>query len=154
MVVTLVVVLVVVLVVGIVRLAAPVLHTRPQRREQIGHLVVAVIVRRLLLLHRERLTAGRLGLDQLRELILVVVLILLGLEVRRHGLDERRRHLDLLRPDLGLLVQPLQNRRADLVRPQQRLQHQDVLEDPERTQASAVAQRERADGRRSTSSPS
>jgi len=59
-----------------------VLHTRPQGGKQVGDLVVTVVVARLLaLLDRERLSPGRLGLDELLELDLVVVLVLLRLEI-------------------------------------------------------------------------
>ena len=93
--------------------AAAILHTRPQGGGQVGDLVATVVVGGFLtLLDRDRLSPGRLDLDELLELILVVALVLLRLEIRRH--------LDLPRPDLRLPIQPLQDHRADLIRPQLR----------------------------------
>jgi len=67
------------LVVAGVRVTASVLRTRPQGGQQVGDLVVTVVILGLLALgDRERLSPGRLGLDELLELILVVVLTLLG----------------------------------------------------------------------------
>ncbi|MBC7298331.1 MAG: hypothetical protein H5T82_05495, partial [Demequina sp.] len=77
-----VVVVVFVIVVAGVRVAAAVLHTRPQGGQQVGDLGITVAVARLLaLLDRECLSPGRLGLDELRELDLVVVLVLPRLEI-------------------------------------------------------------------------
>ncbi|WP_206682440.1 hypothetical protein [Dietzia sp. B44] len=65
-----------------VRVAASVLHTRPQGGQQVGDLIVTVVVGRFLtLLDGEPLSPGRLGLDKLLELNLVVVLVLLRLEI-------------------------------------------------------------------------
>lgn len=58
----------------------------------------------------------------------------------------RGRHLHLPRPDLRLLTQALEDRRANLIRRQQRLQHEHALVHAQRTQPGAVTQRERASG--------
>jgi hypothetical protein len=80
------VVFVVVFVVAGGCVAAAVLHTRPQGGKQVGDLVVTVVVAGFLaLLDRERLSPGRLGLDELLELDPVVVLVLSGSKSPRSG---------------------------------------------------------------------
>ncbi|WP_213185502.1 hypothetical protein, partial [Dietzia massiliensis] len=84
-------VLVIVVIVAGVGVSPTVLHIRPQGGEQVGDLVVTVVVGVVLtLLDRERLSPGRLGFEELLELILVVVLVLLRLEIRRDRLNEWR----------------------------------------------------------------
>ena len=67
---------------------------------------------------------------------------LLRREVRAHVLHQRGRHLGLLRrhPDVGLQTREVGL--ADLVVPQQRLQHQHLVADPESAQPRLLPQRE------------
>ena len=83
-----------------------------------------------------------LGLDDGLERLAVGVAVLVGLEVLGHRVDERRGHLQLLRPDLDVLVQEGEVGLAHLVGPQQGLQRDDPLPDPQRGQRLALAQRD------------
>src|SRR6266540_2560351 len=78
--------------------------------------------------------------DQLLEGGAVLVAELLGLEVGREALDQAAGHPHLLRPDLHLLVEHLEARRTDLVGPEHRLQHEDVVAQAQGGQVLLVAE--------------
>ena len=114
-------------------------HAGPQDLGQVGGLLLGL----------GQVQAGRpddvvaldLGLDHGLERLAVRVVVLIGLEVLGHRVDERGGHLQLLRPDLDVLVQEGEVGLAHLVGPQQGLQRDDPLPDPQRGQRLALAQR-------------
>ena len=84
------------------RLAVAVALDRREARLERGHEVGHLLGLRRLGLHGD-LLAGGLALDQLEHLLAVLVLVLLGLEVRRERVDQLLGHLQLAVGDLEVL---------------------------------------------------
>ena len=93
-------------------------------------------------LRADDVVALDLGPDHRLERLAVGVVVLVGLEVLGHGVDERGGHLQLLRPDLDVFVQEREVGLTHLVRPQQGLQGDHPFPDPQRGQRLALAQRD------------
>ena len=126
-----------------VALAALGLHRRdagPQDLGQVGGLLPGL--GRFLAGRADDVVALDLGLDHGLERLAVGVVVLVGLEILGHRVDERGGHLQLLRPHLDVLVEEGEVGRAYLVGPQQGLQRDDALPDPQRGQRLALAQRD------------
>lgn len=95
----------------------------------------------------QRVALLELGVDELAELRLVVVLVLLRREVRLEARDELRRHGELLVGHLRLVVERGERGLAHLVGPQQRLEHEHVVPHAQRREPRALPERELHDRR-------
>ena len=115
-----------------------------ERLHQVDHFAAAGLGRRDAegLLGVQRLPLLQLRLDELAQLELVVVGELVRLEVGCHRVHQRGGHLPFLRGDPDGGLERGEAGLAHLVGPQQRLQHQDLAADPQRTQPGLVPQRE------------
>ena len=101
----------------------------------------------LLLLRRlERLAALEFGLDQLLQLLAVLVGVVLGVEVVGEAVDQHRGHLQLGRLDADRILERGELGRADLVGPEQGLDHQHLVADPQRGQPGLLPEGEVDDG--------
>ncbi|VXB93325.1 hypothetical protein ARTHRO9AX_20284 [Arthrobacter sp. 9AX] len=115
-----------------------------QRLHQVDDLALAALTglhtKRFLSVQRVALL--EFGLDELAELHLVVIGEVLGVEVSRHGFHEGGGHLTLLWGDLDGHIQGRKAGFAHFIRPEQGLEHQDVVLDAQRTQPGLLPQRE------------
>src|SRR5712691_4882218 len=86
------------------------------------------------------LLARNLLLDDLEQRLAIFVLELRRVELVGEVVDEALGHLHFLRPDLDLLVEDLELGGPDLVRPEHRLQHEDVVLEAKRAEVLLLPQ--------------
>lgn len=90
----------------------------------------------------QRVALLELRVDEDLQLVLVLVRELRRIEVGGEALHQGCRHLQLLRRDAHRLVQRGERGLADLVRPEQGLQHEHVVADAQRREPGLLPQRE------------
>ena len=109
------------------------LDARAERLGEVGR-AAAGVRRRRLADRPDHLVALDLGLHERLERLPVGVLVQRRIEVLGHRVDQRGGHLQLLRPDVDVLVEELEVGRAHLVRPQQGLEDEHAVPHPQRRQ--------------------